>query len=130
MKDHEIVAKFLNRCVGAAQPQSFFEEAEPESADDFVRTKHGKDFDKFEKEVLPHSQFVCTYDNATVTYLYEFAEQRVRCKIYVLQQTLPCLQGIEVAAPYIIQFPGVCLPPGTLPAWAGLTGARRPHISP
>lgn len=74
MKEYEIVAKFLNGCAGAAHPQTFFEEAELENTDDFVRAKHGKDFDKFVKEVLPGRQLLYTYDNGTVCYSYEFTE--------------------------------------------------------
>lgn len=74
MKEYEIVAKFLNGCAGAARPQTFFEEAELASTDDFVRAKHGKEFDKFTKEVLPNGQILYTYDNGTVTYIYEFTE--------------------------------------------------------
>lgn len=74
MKKYEIVAKFLNGCAGAAHPQTFFEEAELESTDDFVRTKHSKDFGRFQKEILPSGQIVYTYDNGTVTYIYEFTE--------------------------------------------------------
>lgn len=74
MKEYEIVAKFLNGCAGAAHPQTFFEEAELANTDDYVRMKHGKDFDKFQKEVLPTGQVVYTYDNGTVTYIYEFTE--------------------------------------------------------
>lgn len=74
MKEYEIVAKFLNGCAGAAHPQTFFEEAELASTDDFVRTKHGKDFEKFQKEILPNGQIVYTYNNGTVTYIYEFTE--------------------------------------------------------
>ena len=53
MKEYEIVAKFLNGCAGAAHPQTFFKEAELANTDDFVRMKHGKDFDKFVKEITP-----------------------------------------------------------------------------
>ncbi|MBE6986770.1 MAG: hypothetical protein E7433_05030 [Ruminococcaceae bacterium] len=74
MKEYEIVAKFLNGCAGAAHPQTYFEEAELANTDDFVRTKHGRDFDKFQKEVLPGGQIVYTFDNGTVTYIYEFTE--------------------------------------------------------
>lgn len=74
MKEYEIVAKFLNGCAGAAHPQTFFEEAELANTDDFVRTKHGRDFHKFQKEVLPTGQVVYTFDNGTVTYIYEFTE--------------------------------------------------------
>lgn len=74
MKEYEIVAKFLNGCAGAAHPQTYFEEAELESTDTFVRMKHGKDFDKFQKEQLPDGRTVYTYDNGTVCYIYEFTE--------------------------------------------------------
>ena len=74
MREYEIVAKFLNGCAGAAHPQTFFEEAELSNTDDFVRTKHGRDFDKFIKEILDDGRIVYTYDNGTVTYIYEFTE--------------------------------------------------------
>lgn len=74
MKEYEIVAKFLNGCAGAAHPQTFFEEAELASTDDFVRAKHGKDFAKFQKEVNEKGQIVYSYDNGTVCYIYEFTE--------------------------------------------------------
>ena len=72
MKEYEIVAKFLNGCAGAAHPQTFFEEVELSDTDDYVRMKHGRDFEKFQKEVLPTGQIVYTFDNGTVTYIYEF----------------------------------------------------------
>lgn len=74
MKEYEIVAKYLNGCAGAAHPQTFFEEAELDNTDDFVRTKHGKDFNKFSKEILSNGQIVYTYNNGTVCYIYEFTE--------------------------------------------------------
>ena len=74
MKEYEIVATFLNGCAGSAHPQTFFEEAELRSNDDFVRAKHGKDFDKFQKEILDDGRTVYTYSNGTVTYIYEFTE--------------------------------------------------------
>ena len=74
MKEYEIVATFLNGCAGAAHPQTFFEEAELANTDDFVRTKHGLDFDKFVKEIKDDGQIVYTFDNGTVTYIYEFTE--------------------------------------------------------
>ena len=74
MKEYEIVAKFLNGCAGAAHPQTCFEEAELADTDDFVRMKHGRDFEKFQKEFLPTGQVIYTYDNGTVTYIYEFTQ--------------------------------------------------------
>lgn len=72
MAEYEIVAKFLNGCAGAAHPQTFFEEAELQSTDDFVRAKHGKDFDNFIKQTQDDGRTVYTYSNGTVTYIYEF----------------------------------------------------------
>ena len=74
MTEYEIVAKFLNGCAGAAHPQTFFEEAELENTDDFVRMKHGKDFDKFSKEILSSGQILYMYDNGSVMYSYEFTQ--------------------------------------------------------
>ena len=74
MKEYEIVLTYLNGCAGAAHPQTAFEEAELASTDDYVREKHGVDFHKFQKEVRPDGQIVYTFDNGTVTYIYEFTE--------------------------------------------------------
>ena len=74
MKEYEIVAKFCNACAGSSRPQTFFEEAELNNTDDFVRMKHNKDFDQFKKEVLSDGRILYTYDNGSVTYSYEFTE--------------------------------------------------------
>lgn len=74
MKEYEIVAKFCNACAGSFRPQTFFEEAELENPDDFVRMKHSRDFEKFTKELLSDGRIVYTYDNGSVTYSYEFTE--------------------------------------------------------
>lgn len=74
MKEYEIVAKFYNACAGFSHPQTFFEEAELENTDDFIRIKHGKDFSKFSKEILPNGQILYCHDNGSVTYVYEFTE--------------------------------------------------------
>lgn len=74
MKEYEIVAKFYNACAGSSRPQTFFEEAVLKDPADFVREKHGHDFSKFQKEVLPDGQIVYTYDNGSITYCYEFTE--------------------------------------------------------
>lgn len=73
MKEYEIVCTYLNGCAGSAYPQRSFEEAELENTDDYIRAKHGKDFDKFQKEVLPDGRIVYTF-NTTVTYTYEFTQ--------------------------------------------------------
>ena len=74
MKEYEIVAKFCNACAGSSRPQTFFEEAELNSTDEFVRMKHIRDFDKFRKEILPDGRILYSYDNGSVTYSYEFTE--------------------------------------------------------
>ena len=74
MKEYEIVAKFCNACAGSSRPQTFFEEAELDNTDDFVRMKHGKDFDKFTKETLPDGRVLYQFDNGSVMYSYEFTE--------------------------------------------------------
>lgn len=74
MTEYEIVAKFLNGCAGAAKPETFFEEAELANTDDYVRMKHGRDFPKFVKEIQPDGRILYTFDNGTVTYIYEFTE--------------------------------------------------------
>ena len=73
MKEYEIVAKYINGCAGEAYPQTTFEEAELASADDYIRSKHGKDFDQFQKEILSDGRIVYTY-KCSVTYIYEFTE--------------------------------------------------------
>lgn len=74
MKEYEIVAKFFNACAGTSRPQTFFEEAELDSTDGYVRMKHGVDFAKFAKETLPDGRIIYKYDNGSVTYVYEFTE--------------------------------------------------------
>ena len=74
MTEYEIVYKYLNGCAGAAHPQTSFEEAELNSTDDYIRNKHGKDFDQFVKEVLPDGRVVYTYNNGTICHIYEFTE--------------------------------------------------------
>ena len=73
MKEYEIVATFLNGCAGEAYPQRTFEEAALADPDDYIRSKHGKDFEKFQKEVRPNGQTVYTYA-CGVTYIYELTE--------------------------------------------------------
>ena len=74
MKEYEIVAKYCNGCAGSSRPETSFEEAELENTDEFVRRKHGKDFEKFKKEVLPDGRVLYTFDTGGVKYSYEFTE--------------------------------------------------------
>ena len=73
MKEYEIACTFLNGCAGAAYPQTSFDEAELSDPADYIRRKHSRDFDKFEKEVRPSGQIVYSW-RGTVTYIYEFTE--------------------------------------------------------
>lgn len=74
MKEYEIVAKFCNACAGSSRPQTFFEEAELQDPADFVRQKHARDFDKFQKTVQEDGRILYSYDNGSVMYSYEFTE--------------------------------------------------------
>lgn len=74
MKEYEIVAKIYNACAGSGRPQTFFEEAELENPDDYVRSKHSKEFARFTKETLPTGQLLYRFDNGSVAYSYEFTE--------------------------------------------------------
>ena len=74
MKEYEVIAKFCNACAGSSRPETFFEEVELAAPEDYVRVKHGRDFDKFSKEILPSGQIVFQYDNGSVSYTYEFTE--------------------------------------------------------
>lgn len=73
MTEYEITATYLNGCAGSAYPQTTFEEAALSNPDDYIRAKHGKDFEKFSKEIRPNGQIVYTF-HSTVTYIYEFTE--------------------------------------------------------
>jgi len=73
MKEYEIVFKFVNGCAGEAYPQITFEEAELNDPADYVRSKHGKEFEKFTREELPGGKILYRYESG-VTYIYEFTE--------------------------------------------------------
>lgn len=73
MKEYEVLATFLNGCAGEAYPQKDFEEVELNDPADYVRAKHGKDFDKFTKEENGDTT-IFRFDNGTVRYIYEFTE--------------------------------------------------------
>ena len=74
MTEYEIVCTYLNGCAGAAYPQTSFEETELANTDDYIKAKHSKDFDKFVKDLLPNGRIKYTFDNGTVSYIYEFTE--------------------------------------------------------
>ena len=72
MKEYEIVVKCTNACAGASRPQTFFEEAALADPMDYIRQKHGRDSEKFRKEVLPDGIIVYSWENGSVGYRYEF----------------------------------------------------------
>lgn len=74
MKEYEIAFTYLNGCAGAAYPLTSFEEAELPDPEVYIRAKHSRDFDKFQKEIRPTGQVVYTFSNGAVTYIYEFTE--------------------------------------------------------
>ena len=71
--EYEIVCTFLNGCAGSAYPQTTFKEAMIASPEDYLRRKHGKDFDRFTREEQSDGKIVYAYRD-TVTYIYEFNE--------------------------------------------------------
>ena len=73
MKEYEIVFKYLNGCAGEAHPQITFDEAELNDPADYVRAKHGKEFEKFTREDLPGGNVLYSHVG-TVCYFYEFTE--------------------------------------------------------
>ncbi len=74
MKEYEIVVKYCNGCSGAAHPQTSFDEATLANPDDYIRSKHGRDFEKFTKEILPDGKILYAYQIGGVAYFYEFTE--------------------------------------------------------
>jgi len=74
MKEYEIVLTYLNGCAGAAYPLTSFEEAELYDPADYIRAKHGKDFDRFETETPEPGKEIWKFDNGCISYTYEFNE--------------------------------------------------------
>lgn len=74
MQDYEIVYKYLNGCAGAAHPQTTFDEAALADTDSYIRQRHGAEFEKFVRQTLPDGRILYTYDNGTVSHIYEFTE--------------------------------------------------------
>lgn len=74
MKEYEIVLTYLNGCAGAAYPLRSIEEAQIESPEAYLRSKHTKDYRAFVKEVGSDGQWVYRFSNGAVTYIYEFNE--------------------------------------------------------
>lgn len=73
MKEYEVVCKYLNGCAGEAYPLTRFEEVELEDPADYIRQKHGRDFERFVMERTEEGVIRFTLHTG-VTYIYEFTE--------------------------------------------------------
>ncbi|MGM9640616.1 MAG: hypothetical protein ACI3V3_04545 [Faecousia sp.] len=73
MKEYEVVCKYLNGCAGEAYPLTHFEEVELEDPADYIRQKHGRDFERFVMERTEEGVIRFTLHTG-VTYIYEFTE--------------------------------------------------------
>lgn len=73
MKQYEVVCKYLNGCAGEAYPLTHFEEVELEDPADYIRQKHGREFDRFVMERTEEGVIRFTLHTG-VTYIYEFTE--------------------------------------------------------
>ena len=74
MNEYEIVLKYCNGCAGEAYPTTTFEEAEAESPEAYLRSKHGKDFPSFVMERPAPGKEIWKFDTGCVSYTYEFNE--------------------------------------------------------
>ena len=73
MVEYEIVITYLNGCSGAAYPITSFDEATLANTDDYIKAKHGAEFQRFVKET-DGDKTVYKFDNGTVCYIYEFTK--------------------------------------------------------
>lgn len=74
MKEYEIVLTYLNGCAGEAYPIRSIEEVEIISPEEYLRSKHTKDYGQFVKELGSEGQVIYRFSNGAVTYIYEFNE--------------------------------------------------------
>ena len=72
MTEYEITLTYLNGCAGAAYPLTSFDEAELSDPADYIRAKHGKDFDRFTRETGEDGRIIYRFATAAVSYTYEF----------------------------------------------------------
>ena len=74
MKEYDIVATYHNACGGAAHPQRWLDEAQVRDPADYIREKHGYEFERFVREERPDGRIVYTFDNGAIAWIYEFTE--------------------------------------------------------
>lgn len=73
-KEYEVVAEIINACAGSGRPQVFMEDVELEDTDEYVRAKHGRDWEDVKKEALPSGEIQYTLDKGSISYKYTFTE--------------------------------------------------------
>ena len=73
-KEYEVVAEISNACAGSGRPQVYMEEVELENPDEYVRMKHGRDWDQVKKEVLLSGEIQYVLDKGSIAYKYTFTE--------------------------------------------------------
>ena len=73
-KEYEVVAEIINACAGSGRPQVYIEDAELEDPDEYVKAKHGRDWDQVKKEMLPSGELQYTQNKGSITYKYTFTE--------------------------------------------------------
>lgn len=73
-KEYEVLVEIYNACAGSGRPQTYIEDVELENTDEYVRMKHGRDWEQVKKEVLPSGDIQYVLDKGSVTYKYTFTE--------------------------------------------------------
>jgi hypothetical protein len=72
--EYEILLEISNACAGSSRPQTYFEVAELEDPDDYVKAKHGKDWETVQKKILSSGEIQYFLDKNSVIYRYTFTE--------------------------------------------------------
>lgn len=74
MREFEVMIEIINACAGNCHPDTTIEEIEVNDPDDYVREKHGADFEKMQKEVLESGEIQYTLSGEAMVYRYTFTE--------------------------------------------------------
>jgi len=72
--EYEVTVEVYNACAGEGRPQTYFEVVQLENTDEYVKMKHGKDFENMAKEILPSGEIQYCLDTGSVKYKYIFSE--------------------------------------------------------
>ncbi len=73
-REFEISLQIFNACAGSGRPETYFEEAELDAPEDYLKMKHGKDFENMKREVLSSGDIEYTLDKGSTKYKYTFTE--------------------------------------------------------